>query len=230
MDLLREFCQNEDPRLRRNSRGSLFLPVALLLIRDFTEPGGVESVRLFRYNRIILYRGEVGRMSVPMEIITFRISATGVWGYDFYRADNRLQVGSVRGLVMPSAQARIESANIHLYSSFDLDTTIIPGTGRRVKDNATGEEVYRLIYWRPGLYQVRSRTDSVDVEIRNGQYLFGIPGNPVTALTERCGGAVPWAPEYRYMDAEPYFRTVFFEDVSEGYAMMALSFPALRFY
>ena len=64
-------------------------------------------------------------MPVPLEIITFRFSATGVWGYEFYRTDCRRQVGSVSGMVLPSAQARIDSENVHLYSSFDLDTTII---------------------------------------------------------------------------------------------------------
>ena len=32
------------------------------------------------------------------------------------------------------------------------------------------------------------------------------------------------------IDAEPYFRTTFFEEVSEGYVLMVLSFPALRIY
>ena len=163
-----------------------------------------------------------------LEIITCRMSATGVWGYDFYVAENRNRIGTVSAIVSPKALVRIESAGVHWYSRFDIDTTIIPGIGRRVNDNASGEEVYRLIYWRPGLYQLRCTADSVGVEIRDGKYLFGREGMPVTALTEHFSSA-SWITR-QDADYEPYFRTVFYEDVSETYAMMVLSFPALRFY
>lgn len=161
------------------------------------------------------------------EIITFRISGTGVWGYEFYDQD-RQKIGFVSSVVVPSAPVRIESHSLHWYSRFDMDTTIIPGIGRRVKDNETGNEVYRLIYWRPGFYQVRTQTESVQVEIKDGQYLFGQQGMPVTALTERIT-AVCWSP-VSSLDCEAYFKTTFFENVNEAYALMALSFPALRFY
>ena len=160
------------------------------------------------------------------EIITYRLSATGVWGYEFYLPD-RTPVGSVRSVVAPSAPVRIESGQISWYSRFDIDTKIVPGTGRRVKDNMTGEEIYRIVYWQPGLYQVRTVDDrSVQVEIRKDAYLFGKPMMPVTAMTERIAGA-EWVPK-KNLEVQPYFRTTIFEDVSEEYLMMALSFPALR--
>ena len=165
---------------------------------------------------------------IRIEMISFRISATGVWGYDFYD-QNRRKTGSVGALVIPNEPVGIHSANCHWYSRFSMDTTIVPGTGRRVKDQRTGEEIYRLIYWGPGLYQIRSDSQSVRVEIREGQYLFGQPGMPVTALTERISDA-GWTPPEGSMEAEPWFRTTFFEEVTEQYALMALSFPALRFF
>ena len=160
------------------------------------------------------------------EIITYHLTATGVWGYEFYNTDRKL-IGSVYSVVAPSAPVRIESGELKWYSRFDIDTKIIPGTGRRVKENQTGEEIYRIIYWQPGLYQVRTKDDrSIQVEIRDGSYLFGKPMTPVTAMTERITEA-EWVPKKHY-EVKPYFRTTVYEDVSDKYLLMALSFPALR--
>ena len=115
------------------------------------------------------------------------------------------------------------------YSLFGLDSTIVPGTGRKVKEDGTGNEIYRIIYWQPGLYQVRSaRGESVQAEIREGAYLFGPPDSPATALTQRITEA-EWMPPGG-MEIVPYFHTTVYEDVSPGFLMMVLSFPALRFY
>ena len=160
------------------------------------------------------------------EIITYRLSATGVWGYEFYHPD-RTMIGSVSSVVAPSAAVRIEGGPIQWYSRFDIDTRIVPGTGRKVKDNRTGDEVYRIIYWQQGLYQVRSADDrSVQVEIRKDAYLFGKPMMPVTAMTERITEA-DWIPA-NHLEVRPYFRTTVYEEISEEYLMMVLSFPALR--
>ena len=160
------------------------------------------------------------------EIITYRLSATGVWGYEFYHPD-RTMIGSVSSVVAPSAAVRIEGGPIQWYSRFDIDTRIVPGTGRKVKDNRTGDEVYRIIYWQPGLYQVRTTDDrSVQVEIRKDAYLFGNPMMPVTAMTERITEA-DWTPA-NHLEVKPYFMTTVYEKISEEYLMMVLSFPALR--
>ena len=160
------------------------------------------------------------------EIITYRLSATGVWGYEFYHPD-RTMIGSVSSVVAPSAAVRIEGGPIQWYSRFDIDTRIVPGTGRKVKDNRTGDEVYRIIYWQQGLYQVRSADDrSIQVEIRKDAYLFGKPMMPVTAMTERITEA-DWIPA-NHLEVRPYFRTTVYEEISEEYLMMVLSFPALR--
>ena len=53
-----------------------------------------------------------------------------------------------------------------------------------MKDNRTGLEAYRIIFWQPGLYEVRPATgESVQAEIREGDYLFGPPQMPAAALT-----------------------------------------------
>ena len=163
-----------------------------------------------------------------MEIVTYRITRTGVWGYEFFDTE-RNQIGFVRNGMSRSEPVRIEGEGISWFSLFGLDHTIVPGTGRRVKDNRTGMEVYRIIFWQPGLYEVRpAEGDSVQVEIRDGAYLFGPPQMPATALTQRIGEAV-WIPP-RGPEIVPYFHTTVYEDVSPAYLMMVLSFPALRFY
>ena len=108
-----------------------------------------------------------------------------------------------------------------------MDSTIIPGISRRVMDNMTGEEIYRLIYWKPGLYQVRAEDQSLQIEINDGKYLFGRKGMPATAMTERIERA-DWMPAID-MECQAYYRTIFYEEVNEAFELMALSFPALRF-
>ena len=162
------------------------------------------------------------------EIITYRLTGTGVWGFEFFDTD-RNQIGFVRNGMARHEPVRIEGEGVSWFSLFGLDNTIVPGTGRRVKDSRSLQEVYRIIYWQPGLYEVRPTVgESVQVEIREGAYLFGAPEQPVTALTERISEA-EWTP-LMGQEVEPYFYTTVYEDVNPAYLMMVLSFPALRFY
>jgi hypothetical protein len=161
------------------------------------------------------------------EIITYRLSETGRWGYEFYDA-GRNRIGSVNAVIATSSPVLIEGKDLYWYSQFGIDNMIVPGTSRRVKDNQTGLEVFRIVFWQPGKYEVRTAEASDYAEIREGIYLFGRPLMPVTAMTERITGA-EWIPP-KNMNVEPYFKTTFFENVNDAYLMMVLSFPALRFY
>ena len=162
------------------------------------------------------------------EIITYRLTGTGVWGYEFFDAD-RNQIGYVRNGLSRSEPVRIEGQGISWFSLFGLDHTIVPGTSRRVKESWDAREVFRMIFWQPGLYEVRPAAgSSVQAEIREGTYLFGPPEKPAVALTRRISEA-DWIPP-KDQHIEPYFHTVFYEEVSPAYRMMVLSFPALRFY
>ena len=161
------------------------------------------------------------------EIITYRLSETGRWGYEFYDA-GRNRIGSVNAVIATSSPVLIQGPEICRYSQFSIDNMIVPGTSRKIMDNQTGREVYRIVFWQPGKYEVRTAKTSVYAEIRNGVYLFGRPLMPVTAMTERIAEA-EWIPP-RNAEVVPYFKTTFFEEVNGAYMMMALSFPALRFY
>jgi len=135
----------------------------------------------------------------------------------------------VRNGVRSSEPVRIEGQGISWYSVFGLENTIVPGTCRRVKESRSALEVYRIIFWQEGTYEVRtSAEESVQVEIREGTYLFGPPGQPAVAVTQKISEA-EWIPQSKY-EVTPYFRTIVYEDVNPAFLMMVLSFPALMFY
>ena len=163
------------------------------------------------------------------DIISYRLTANGTRGYAYYQ-DEKL-IGKTSGQISTSSPVRVEGEDTEWYSSFNIDTEIIPGVSRRVKDNRTGEELYRIIFWKPGLYEIAARTDiggwSMTVEERNGMYFFGRAGMPVSAITERII-ETDWNP-LAGMQIEPVFRTRFFEqEDSPGFLMMVLSFPAMK--
>ena len=159
------------------------------------------------------------------QIVAFRLTATGVWGYRFYYGDQL--IGTISSLVGPTSTVRVEAPGIAWYSTFHMDNTIVPGISRRVKDNRNGEDVYRIIYCQPEFYRMMKDGESLLVERRNGAYLFGKQGMPVLAMTERTE-SWPWMPGPGY---EPYLLTTLYEDnVTDRLLMAILSFPALRFY
>lgn len=164
-----------------------------------------------------------------LEIISYRFSVSAEWGYAYYAGT--VPLGGTSCQVSTSSTVRITGESLVWYSQFRIMTDIVPGISRRVKDNMTEREVYRIIFWQPGLYQVAAETErgraSLNVEERKGMYLFGEPGMPVAAITERIQEA-EYIPPSRY-SLEPVFRTTFFDgDTSEGFRMMILSFPALK--
>ena len=115
------------------------------------------------------------------EITTYRYAVSGEWGYAWYAG--RVPVGGCSCQISMSSAVRITGNEVLWYSQFGIDNMIVPGTSRQVKDNQTGLEVYRLVFWQPGKYEVRTKEASACAEIRNGIYLFGRPLMPVTAMT-----------------------------------------------
>ena len=163
------------------------------------------------------------------EVISYRVSATGIWGYSYYAGKNH--IGDTTCLIGKSSTVRIVGDDIVWYSSFTINTDIVPGISRRILDNITDNELYRIIFWRPGFYEFSARTEtggwSMTVEERKGMYLFGKNGMPVSAIMERIRETV-WTPATG-MTTEPAFRTTFFEqEDSPGFMMLVLSFPALK--
>ena len=163
-------------------------------------------------------------------IISYRYAATGIWGYAFYRGMK--QVGSVTSNAMPSSVVRIIGETGEWYSSFSIDTPMIPGVSRKVKDNRTGEELYRIVFWQPDLYEFSAKTPdglwSLVARQTNGACVFGGYGKPTVAVTERITHADEIPLLSGGLRAEPCFRTTFQEEPTEGMLMLVLSFPALK--
>ena len=158
-----------------------------------------------------------------MEIVSFRAAGTEAWEYRFY--EGRLFLGSVSCVLKQNAAVRITAPGISWHSSFNMDSTIVPGISRKVNENTVGDEVYRIVYCQRNYYRMVRGDSSILVERRNGAYLFGSEGMPVTAITERIED---WS--WRQPGIEPYFVTKFYGGkISREYRLAVLAFPALRF-
>ena len=163
------------------------------------------------------------------DIISYRLSATGFWGYSYYLGS--AYIGETTCRISTSSTVRVAGDEIDWYSQFRIDADIVPGVSRRIKDNLTGDELYRIIFWQPGLFEFSARTETGDwsmiAEERNGMYLFGRNGMPVSAITERVT-ETDWIPPTG-LQIEPAFKTRFFErENNPGFMMMVLSFPAMK--
>ena len=155
-------------------------------------------------------------------VVTYRLADTGVWGYHFY--SGRQMIGKAASVLSLSSTVRIESSSVSWYSLFHVDTMVFPGVSRRVMDDRTGLEVFRIVFCEPGFYRMMGEKLNLLVECRGNDYLFGNPGLPVLARTERIR-EWSWVPA-----GEPlFFTTVYEEDVREELALAMLAFPALRF-
>ena len=155
-------------------------------------------------------------------VITYRQADTGIWSYHFYAG--RQMIGKALCKLSLSSLVRVEAGNEAWYSPFHMDTQVFPGVSRKVMDDRTGTEVFRIIFCEPGFYRILGRDSGLLVECRGEAYLFGNPGQPVLAMTERIR-EWPWVPS-----GEPFFRTtVYEENLPEGYLTAMLAFPAVRF-
>lgn len=155
-------------------------------------------------------------------IIAYRVTVTGIWNYHFYTG--RKMIGKVSCALSLLSTVRVEMDPVSWYSTFHADTMVFPGVSRKVTDDRTDREVFRIVFCEPGYYRLMSREKSLLVECRENAYLFGNPGQPVIAMTERIS-EWPWVPE-----GEPFFRTTVYEDnIARELLAAMLSFPALRF-
>ena len=157
-------------------------------------------------------------------IITYRLTDTRIWSYRFFAG--RQMIGKASSALSLSSVVRIESGSVSWYSIFRLNTggTVFPGVSRTVMDDRTGTEVFRIVFCESGFYRILGEEINLLAECRGETYLFGNPGQPVLAMTERIR-EWPWIP-----GGEPFFRTTIYEEnATEELLMAVLSFPAMRF-
>ena len=154
-------------------------------------------------------------------IITYRLTDTGLWSYHFYLG--RQMIGKATSVLALSSTVRIESVAGPWYSMFHVDTAIAPGVSRKVKSDRTDLEVFRIVYCEPGFYRILGGEVNLLVEYRDNAYLFGNPGQPVLAVTERIR-EWSWVPQ-----GEPFFLTTVYEECKADLLTAMLAFPVLRF-
>ena len=156
-------------------------------------------------------------------IITYRQTDTRVWSYHFFAGQQ--MIGKASYALSLSPVVRIETGVVSWYSMFQMntDSDILSGVSRKVMDDRTGLEVFRIVYCEPGFYRIMGGDVNLLVECRDNSYLFGNPGQPVLAMMERIR-EWPWVPA-----GEPFFRTTVYEECAPGLLLGMLAFPALRF-
>lgn len=154
-------------------------------------------------------------------IITYRQTGTGIWRYHFY--SGKESIGKVSCALSLLSTVRVEMDQVSWYSTFHADTQVFPGVSRKVMDDRTDREVFRIVFCEPGYYRLMSPSGSLLVECRENAFLFGNPGRPALAMTERISEC-SWVPV-----GEPFFRTAVYDDVTEEVLAAILAFPALRF-
>ena len=59
------------------------------------------------------------------EIISYRLSSTGMWGYSYYQGQE--YIGETTCMISTSSNVRIIGDDITWYSQFKIDTDIVPG-------------------------------------------------------------------------------------------------------
>ena len=111
-------------------------------------------------------------------IITYRLTETGIWSYHFY--SGRKMIGKATSVLSLSSLVRIESSSVSWYSTFHVDTEIFPGISRKVMDDRTGLEVYRVIFCEPGFYRMDRRGD---------EPAGGMPGERISVWQSGRAGA-----------------------------------------
>ncbi len=154
-------------------------------------------------------------------IITYRQTGTGLWRYHFYTGKE--YIGKVSCALSLLSTVRVEVEPVSWYSTFHADTLVFPGVSRKVMDDHTEREAFRIVFCELGFYRLMSADSSLLVECRDNAFLFGNPGQPVLAMTERISECA-WVPA-----GEPVFRTIAYEDISAEVRAAIVSFPALRF-
>lgn len=164
-----------------------------------------------------------------MELIGFQYSATGVFGYTFYR--NGSKICMVSSLVVPSPTVHIHGSHRDWMSPFDQESTIFPGLTRYVYRADSGQEECRIVYMADW-YEIRIGTDVYCVSENDGEYIFSAGERQIADITKisRQEAEKISAPqdEPNY-DVKAYYRVDAAEEIPENALMAILAFPMVRF-
>lgn len=164
-----------------------------------------------------------------MELIGFRWSVTGAFGYDFYQNGRRLC--TVSSLVAPSAPVQIRGFGGEWVSPFDADSTRFPGLTRAVYRAGPDREECRLVYRGEG-YELQSGADVCQIHVRDGAVLLYAGQTRLVTLTRLSrpqAAVVPVPKGAQFDDMEAYYAVSAADGLPDAVLMAALAFPMLRF-
>ena len=160
-----------------------------------------------------------------MELLGFRVIATGVFQYEFY--SGKEQVCRVSGIVAPSAPVSMNGFGLKWRGEGERPT-IMPGAFRRVFDEK-GETAARVIYREPGAYEIELIRPAFRVSVRTakGEHSFIMNGAPVGTMKRKATSS--WMPESNMGDVEPYWQVTLADNLDARVVLIMLAFPMLRF-
>ena len=165
-----------------------------------------------------------------MYLKVYRGSTTGWYGYIGCDADREV-FRTGRSFFSPTPPVDIQVGNVHMESTYDADTTLIPGiTCRRIL-NDRGQTCSLLRFDGNGMYSLRCWQGEYLIEDRNGRYLVFSRQNRCVLTMKRMDGSVPgWLrAENSHLDLDAYFEVMAEPELSPPLVAILASFPLLRF-
>lgn len=162
------------------------------------------------------------RLAQPTILTGYRYFATGVFGYAFYRGQEK--VCTISSMVGPSASIRItgKTRSWGTLSGGDGETACIG----RIGDLSDQHEAFRLVSTGENKYEIWLKDeefpvpDHWEVTAEKEAYRFCFPAadrwhEPWKFASLERIAAADWIPEIQGMDVEPYFLAKFYDDYDE---------------
>ena len=163
------------------------------------------------------------RANQDNRLIGYRIDITGWFGYKFYQ--NGSSICTVSSIVAPSVPVMIHSDGIAWESNF-VQSTIVPGLSRSINDARHGKQIARIVYERPGEYEIDA---SIKVRCTPGEYTFYKDSRVIATIKKVDDKSMyPRLPDTIY-DFEPYFEVTTNNEIPTQLLMVILAFPMLQF-
>ena len=177
------------------------------------------------------------RLAQPILITGYRFSATGVFGYEFYKGQEK--VCEISGIVAPPVQVRIEGKTRCWEAISKRDG--VAGCISLVYDQTDQHETFRLLSADDNTYQIWLKDeefpvpDHWDVVKENRAYQFFFPAedrwhDPWRLASLERTATADWIPDIEGMDVEPCFLAKVYDnyDEFEEVLLAVLSFPVLK--
>lgn len=157
------------------------------------------------------------------KITGYHYTATGVCGYAFYSDKNK--ICDVSSLMVPDFPVGFLNEEISWESTYDIDSTIVPGLTRYIHDKSTGKNVAGIVYPDSGLFELAD--DILVVCHPRSSYSF-IRDKRLIAEISPYEGSAEWLPD-DYNEWEAQYDISLKKELDLRTKILILAFPMLRF-